>query len=162
MRCRECAARVAATARVCSRCGAPIVAQPPVVADTVMADTVMADTMMAWAYRSAARPTSTAIPEESRAQRNRYRGHALRNSDTAQRISGCPVPLEGVRNLAELKVAASQDADMETPRSGPREARNSGASRRVTINSDVVLSRLCNSLDQKLRKSDNPLKGCHH
>jgi hypothetical protein len=36
MRCRECAAEVAATARVCSRCGAPIVGQqPPVVADTV-------------------------------------------------------------------------------------------------------------------------------
>src|SRR5215211_7386039 len=40
MRCRECAARVAATARVCSRCGAPIVGQPPVMADTVVADTV--------------------------------------------------------------------------------------------------------------------------
>jgi DivIVA domain-containing protein len=36
MRCRECAARVAATARVCSRCGAPIVGQPPAVADTVV------------------------------------------------------------------------------------------------------------------------------
>ena len=46
MRCRECAARVAATARVCSRCGAPIVGQTPVVADTVMADTVMADTVV--------------------------------------------------------------------------------------------------------------------
>ena len=50
MRCRECAARVAATARVCSRCGAPIVGQgapivgpPPVVADAVVADTVVAD-----------------------------------------------------------------------------------------------------------------------
>jgi DivIVA domain-containing protein len=42
MRCRECAARVAATARVCSGCGAPIVGQPPVVADTVVADTVVA------------------------------------------------------------------------------------------------------------------------
>ena len=30
MRCRECAAEVAATARVCSGCGAPIVGQPPV------------------------------------------------------------------------------------------------------------------------------------
>ena len=39
MRCRECAAEVAVTARVCSRCGAPIVGQPPVVADTVT-DTV--------------------------------------------------------------------------------------------------------------------------
>ena len=35
MRCRECAAEVAVTARVCLRCGAPIVAQPPVVADMV-------------------------------------------------------------------------------------------------------------------------------
>jgi hypothetical protein len=40
MRCRECAAEVAVTARACSRCGAPIVAQPPVVADAVVADTV--------------------------------------------------------------------------------------------------------------------------
>ncbi len=37
MRCRECAAEVAVTARVCPRCGAPIVGQPPVVADTVVA-----------------------------------------------------------------------------------------------------------------------------
>src|SRR5215207_6883439 len=38
MRCRECAAEVAVTARVCSGCGAPTVAQPPVVvADTVVA-----------------------------------------------------------------------------------------------------------------------------
>ena len=41
MRCRECAAEVAVTARVCSRCGAPIVGQPPVVVDTVLADTVV-------------------------------------------------------------------------------------------------------------------------
>ena len=41
MRCRECAAEVAVTARVCSRCGAPIVGQPPVVADAVVADTVV-------------------------------------------------------------------------------------------------------------------------
>ena len=40
MRCRECAAKVAVTARACSRCGAPIVGQPPVVADAVVADTV--------------------------------------------------------------------------------------------------------------------------
>jgi hypothetical protein len=47
MRCRECAAEVPA-ARVCSRCGAPIVGQQPVVAaDTVMADTGMADTVTA-------------------------------------------------------------------------------------------------------------------
>jgi DivIVA domain-containing protein len=37
MRCGECAAEVAVTARVCSGCGAPIVGQPPVVADTVVA-----------------------------------------------------------------------------------------------------------------------------
>jgi DivIVA domain-containing protein len=43
MRCRECAAEVAVTARVCSGCGAPIAGQPPVVADTVVADTVVAD-----------------------------------------------------------------------------------------------------------------------
>jgi hypothetical protein len=42
MRCRECAAEVAVTAGVCSGCGAPIVGQPPVVADTVVADTVVA------------------------------------------------------------------------------------------------------------------------
>jgi DivIVA domain-containing protein len=41
MRCRECAAEVAAKARVCSRCGAPIVGQPPVVADTVVANMVV-------------------------------------------------------------------------------------------------------------------------
>ena len=40
MRCGECAAEVAATARVCSRCGAPIVGQPPVMADAVI-DTVV-------------------------------------------------------------------------------------------------------------------------
>ena len=42
MRCRECAAEVAVTARVCSGCGAPIVGQPPVAADTLVADTVVA------------------------------------------------------------------------------------------------------------------------
>jgi len=42
MRCRECGAEIAVTARVCSGCGAPIVGQPPVVADTVVADTVVA------------------------------------------------------------------------------------------------------------------------
>jgi hypothetical protein len=48
MRCRECAAEVAVTARVCSGCGAPIVGQPPpVMADTVVADTVVADTVVA-------------------------------------------------------------------------------------------------------------------
>ena len=41
MRCRECAAEVAVTARVCSGCGAPIVGQPPVVADAVVGHTVV-------------------------------------------------------------------------------------------------------------------------
>jgi DivIVA domain-containing protein len=45
MRCRECAAEVAVTARVCSGCGAPIVGQPSVVADAVVAETVI-DTMV--------------------------------------------------------------------------------------------------------------------
>jgi DivIVA domain-containing protein len=46
MRCRECAAEVAVTARVCTRCGAPIVAQPPVVADMLfgaVSDTAVSD-----------------------------------------------------------------------------------------------------------------------
>ena len=46
MRCRECAAEVAVTARVCSRCEAPILGQPPVVADTVVGDTVVGDTVV--------------------------------------------------------------------------------------------------------------------
>ena len=41
MRCRECAAEAAVTARVCFGCGAPIVGLPPVVGDTVVADTVI-------------------------------------------------------------------------------------------------------------------------
>jgi hypothetical protein len=41
MRCRECAAEVAATARVCPGCGAPI-GQPPMVADMAVADGVVA------------------------------------------------------------------------------------------------------------------------
>jgi Protein of unknown function (DUF3592) len=41
MRCRECTAEVAGTAGVCSRCGAPIVGQQPVMADAVVADTVV-------------------------------------------------------------------------------------------------------------------------
>jgi DivIVA domain-containing protein len=47
MRCRECAAEVAVTARVCSGCGAPIVGrQPTAVADTVVgvvSDTAVSD-----------------------------------------------------------------------------------------------------------------------
>jgi DivIVA domain-containing protein len=45
MRCRECAAEVAVTARVCSRCGAPIVGQQ-LVADAAVADMVVADTVV--------------------------------------------------------------------------------------------------------------------
>jgi hypothetical protein len=37
MRCRECAAEAAVTARVCSACGGPI-GRPPVVANTLAAD----------------------------------------------------------------------------------------------------------------------------
>ena len=52
MRCRECAAEVAVTARVCYGCGAPIVGQqPPVIAETVVADTVVADTVVGAATR---------------------------------------------------------------------------------------------------------------
>ena len=46
MRCRECAAEVAVTARVCPRCGAAIVGQSPVVAEMVVgavSDTVVSD-----------------------------------------------------------------------------------------------------------------------
>jgi len=46
MRCRECAGEVAAAARVCSRCGAPIVGQQPVVADMgfgVVSDIAVSD-----------------------------------------------------------------------------------------------------------------------
>ena len=69
MRCRECAAEVAVTARVCSRCGAPIVGQPPVVADTVVADTVagaVSDTAVSDAGAGKAVPAGVAgqaLPE---------------------------------------------------------------------------------------------------
>ena len=63
MRCRECAARVAATARVCSRCGAPIVGQPPVVADTVVADTVVAGISDAAGKAVPAGVAGQALPE---------------------------------------------------------------------------------------------------
>src|SRR4029453_17814694 len=46
MRCRECAGGVAAPGRGCSRCGAPIVGQQPVVADMVFgagSDTAVSD-----------------------------------------------------------------------------------------------------------------------
>jgi hypothetical protein len=61
MTCRECAAEVAVTARVCSGCGAPIVGQqPPVVADTVVADTVVAAISDA---AGQAVPAGQALPE---------------------------------------------------------------------------------------------------
>ena len=63
MRCRECAAEVAVTARVCSRCGAPIVGQPPVVADTVVADTVVAAVSDAAGKAVPAGVAGQALPE---------------------------------------------------------------------------------------------------
>ena len=58
MRCRECAAEVAVTARVCSGCGAPIVGQQPVVADS--GDTVVAAISDA---AGKAVPAGPALPE---------------------------------------------------------------------------------------------------
>ena len=63
MRCRECAAEVAVTARVCSGCGAPIVGQPPVVADTVVADTVVAGISDAAGKAVPAGVAGQALPE---------------------------------------------------------------------------------------------------
>jgi hypothetical protein len=63
MRCRECAAEVAVTARVCSGCGAPIVGQQPVVADTVMADTVVSAVSDAAGKAVPARVAEQAPPE---------------------------------------------------------------------------------------------------
>ena len=63
MRCRECAAEVAVTARVCSGCGAPIVGQPPVVADTVVADTVVAAVSDAAGKAVPAGVAGQALPE---------------------------------------------------------------------------------------------------
>ena len=63
MRCRECAAEVAVTARVCSGCGAPTVGQPPVVADTVVADTVVAAISDAAGKAVPARVAGQALPE---------------------------------------------------------------------------------------------------
>ena len=63
MRCRECAAEVAVTARVCSGCGAPIVGQPPVVADTVVADTVVAAVSDAAGKAVLAGVAEQALPE---------------------------------------------------------------------------------------------------
>jgi hypothetical protein len=65
MRCRECAAEVAVTARVCSRCGAPIVGQPPVVADTVVAaisdEKVSGATLVDWAAWAASTTFSAGL-----------------------------------------------------------------------------------------------------
>jgi DivIVA domain-containing protein len=63
MRCRECAAEVAVTARVCSRCGAPIVAQLPVVADTAVTDTVVAAISDAAVKALTAGVAGQALPE---------------------------------------------------------------------------------------------------
>ena len=63
MRCRECAAEVAVTARVCSGCGAPIVGQPPVVADTAVADTVVAGISDAAGKAVPAGVAGQALPE---------------------------------------------------------------------------------------------------
>ena len=63
MRCRECAAEVALTARACSRCGAPIVGrQPPVVAGTVT-DTVVGAVSDAAGKAVHARVAEQAPPE---------------------------------------------------------------------------------------------------
>jgi hypothetical protein len=64
MRCRECAAEVAVTARVCSECGAPIVGQePPAVADAVVADTVVAAVSAAAGKAVPAGVAVLALPE---------------------------------------------------------------------------------------------------
>jgi DivIVA domain-containing protein len=63
MSCRECAAEVAVTARVCSRCGAPIVRrQPPVVVGTVT-DTVVGAVSDAAGKAVPARVAEQAPPE---------------------------------------------------------------------------------------------------
>jgi DivIVA domain-containing protein len=62
MRCRECAAEVAATARVCPGCGAPI-GQPPMVADTTVADGVVAAVSDAAGEAVPAGGSEQALPE---------------------------------------------------------------------------------------------------
>jgi DivIVA domain-containing protein len=62
MRCRECAAEVAATARVCPGCGAPI-GQPPMVADTTVADGVVAAVSDAAEEAVPAGGSEQALPE---------------------------------------------------------------------------------------------------
>jgi hypothetical protein len=68
IRCRECAAEVAVTARVCSGCGAPIVGQPPVLADTVVADTVVADTVIAAISDAAGKAVPAGVAEQALAE----------------------------------------------------------------------------------------------
>jgi hypothetical protein len=63
MRCRECAAEVAAAARVCSRCGAPIVGQPPVVADMVVGAVSATAVSDAAGKAAAAGVVGQALPE---------------------------------------------------------------------------------------------------
>lgn len=63
MRCRECAAEAAVTARVCPGCGAHPIGQPPVVADTVVADTVVAAVRGAAGEAVPAGVAGQALPE---------------------------------------------------------------------------------------------------
>jgi DivIVA domain-containing protein len=63
MRCRECAAEVADTARACSRCGGQIVGQPPVAWDPVVADTVVAAISEAAGKAVAAGVAEQPLPE---------------------------------------------------------------------------------------------------
>src|SRR5215208_1133898 len=64
MRCRECAARVGATARVCSRCGAPIVGQgAPIVGPPAgMADAAVAETVTDTIVRTVSDAAGKGVP----------------------------------------------------------------------------------------------------
>jgi DivIVA domain-containing protein len=64
MRCRECAALVAVTARVCSGCGAPIVGQPPAVVDTMVADMVVGAVSDATVSDAAGKAVAAGQPRE--------------------------------------------------------------------------------------------------
>src|SRR5215211_166531 len=97
MRCRECAARVAATARVCSGCGAPIVGQPPVVADTVVADTVVADTVVA----------DTVVGAATRRLREGYKG-----TNVAGVVLVCASMLVGIFFIVGAVALIANDRDL--------------------------------------------------
>jgi DivIVA domain-containing protein len=84
MRCRECAAEVEAAARVCSRCGAPIVGQRPVAADTVAADIVVRAN------------SDTAVSEAA--------GKAVAAGVAEQALPEPDVPGSGARVPAELRL----------------------------------------------------------